>query len=258
MEKLKIICAFLGILTVQNVSAQIVVGGNETKADEPKVVQEKPREKKVFTKTGNNALVFHFNRSNSFRILKENEGLFADSLGYRANETQIKVNSFGLGYRTNLAKSLNFGLGLYFMQNGEGYTMPERPDTAFSYISVYRHTAMPLYLEYTYGKDIQFVGIAGVMPAMFFNSNQKIMTTDSLNAEKTVNVKTKNGSSDFNSVTFSAFIGVGVNFRYADSWCFYIRPEYRFQLNSTYSKTSPYIHKATAFGLSFGLNYILD
>jgi PPE-repeat protein len=117
---------------------------------------------------------------------------------------------------------------------------------------------MPITLEYRYGKEIQIVGTVGIMPSMFLNSEKVIQTTDSNKVEKTETIKTKTGSQDFNSFVVSGFVGLGVNIRYSNNWSLFFRPEYRFQLNSSYTKFSPYIHKSRAFGVSFGFNFILD
>ncbi|MBU2018576.1 MAG: outer membrane beta-barrel protein, partial [Bacteroidetes bacterium] len=257
MEKLKIICTLLGFLTVEAVSAQIVVGGEEKKNEEEKKIELVDLDQNENASENYNSLTFHFNRSRTFRSLTVNEGLFGDSLRDRAKEKPLNTWSFGLGYQTKISKSVFFGAGLHLLQNGEQFQLEEQPDTAYSYVMLYRYTAMPLSLEYRYGKAIQLVGTAGIAPSMFLNATKIINATDSNKVETTETIKIKSGSQEYNAFVVSAFVGIGVNIAYSAKWSLYIRPEYRFQINSSYSKTSPYIHKSNAFGVSFGLNYIL-
>jgi hypothetical protein len=257
MEKLKTILALLTLLTSLNFNAQIVVGGEEEKPKkEEKAVVEQLNTVNTREVEGTTQLYFNFNRSKTFRTLLENGPIYGKPLGERENEVALGLWSMGVGFRSELKYGLQFGAGIGYMTNGEQYSY-EEPDTSFKYQSKYRYITMPLMLNYHCGNLIQFVSGVGVIPGMFMNFTQDQQSVTRQNLQSKETIKEKGGSQSYNAFIFSGFINAGVQLKYSKFWSLYIVPEYRIQLNNSFQKNQPFIHKANAFGVNFGLVYQL-
>ena len=218
--------------------------------------KEEPEIKEIMitpVKVSNNEIYFVSNWSNTNRSLSVNEGLFADSLGDRANEVNLNTWSFGLGLRNRLHKHFGWEGGIWFLRNGESYNF-EDTDTAYMYNTTYSYIGMPVKASFLYGEDIQLIASAGVIPQMFMRYKQDIEYTDSQNTTTKESVKTNSG---YNSFVMSAVFNVGGKVKFGNRWSLIVLPEYRLQLNSSYQKTDSYIHKGRAFGVTFGLTMSL-
>ncbi len=237
---------FLVVLTVFFTlfsEAQILV-------EEGKPVNEKPvKEIKKSETTGQTAVYAISNWSKTFRTLESNTGYFGDTLGTRVDETLIQNWSFGLGLRNRINRFLVWDGGMYFSRNGEQYAFAGT-DTTFAYQTTYSYIGMPLRLNLSMGKDVQWHIGAGLLPQMFVQYSQKQQWTTTLNSSDSQVIKTNSG---YNPFVISAIFNAGVQFNFASGWGLIISPELRIQLNSTYQKQAAYIHKARTYGVSFGL-----
>lgn len=257
MEKLKHLLGLLTLLTSMYSQSQILVGGEENKdSKEDKPLVENSGVKPQREMDNNTSLHFHFNRSRTFRSLTPNDGIFGDSLGKRGDEEAIKSWAFALRFQTVIAKGFEFGAGLGYQSNGEKY-LYQGNDSSFTYTTVYRYISMPLILSYHVGDEFRVTGYAGIVPAAFVSSKRNQTSVNEKNTSISSDTLIKTGSSDYNSFVVSGVIGAYASLKYSKYWSIYVGPEYRFQMNSTYSKYNPYIHKARAFGVSFGLIYQL-
>jgi hypothetical protein len=199
--------------------------------------------------TGQTSIYAISNWSKTFRTLDPNSGYFGDSLGTRADETLIQNWSFGLGLRNRINRFLVWDGGMYFNRNGEQYAFVGM-DTTFSYQTTYGYIGMPLRINLSMGKEIQWHVGVGLLPQMFVQYSQKQQWTTTLNSSDSQEIKTKSG---YNPFVISAIFNAGVQFNFASGWGVIISPELRIQLNSSYQKQATYIHKARAYGVSFGL-----
>lgn len=259
MEKAKYLVALWALLTSPILFSQIV-GGGEPKKEETKKVEDplvkkagKESKREVDNQT---QLYFNTNWSNSYRKLSPNSGLFAGELGKRVDEKNANFWSFGLGFRNKLSEHLQLSAGLGFVKNGEKYAFVGT-DTSFNYVSTYRYVSMPIVLNFTYGKDIQFFVGAGFMPQMTLKYTQEQNWTNPDQVKSSYTVKLKGTDPSFNPVTVSALFNAGVQLKYSQFWSIYLSPEVRYQLSSSYSKTSPFVHKAYTIGFNVGLTYQL-
>lgn len=242
---MKNIVLFLFLLIQLTVLGQIEI--SEETQNEIKEINPIPK------KPSNSEIYFVTNWSTTNRSLTENEGLFSDSLGTRADETSLNTWSFGLGMRNRLNKYLGWEGGIWFLRNGESYLF-EGSDSTYMYNSTYSYIGMPLKLSFLYGDDFQLIASAGLIPQMFIKYRQDIEWTDSNNTKDKETIKTNSGYSSF---VMSAVFNVGGKVKFGDRWSLIVLPEYRLQLNSSYLKNDPYIHKGRAFGVTFGLTMAL-
>lgn len=195
----------------------------------------------------------HANWSLTNRSLKENEGLFGDSLGVRANETGLNTWSFGFGIRSKINRHLGWEGGLNFIRNGESYSF-SGTDTSYKYTTSYSYIAMPVKANFTFGDNIQFITAAGLVPQMFIQYRNKGGFTGSDNLTGQFDNKTNSGYSTF---VLSAAFNLGVQAKLGSRTKVFVIPEYRMQMTSTYLNTNAYIHKGRAIGLNLGLSFIL-
>ncbi len=237
---------FLVVLTFfvsLNADSQILL-------EEAKPAKDKPvKELSQTASVGQTAVYAITNWSKTFRTLESNTGYFGESLGTRADETLIQNWSFGLGLRNRINRFLVWDGGMYFSRNGEQYAFAGI-DTTFAYQTTYSYIGMPLRINLSMGKDIQWHIGAGLLPQMFVQYTQKQQWTTTLNSSDSQVIKTNSG---YNPFVISAIFNAGVQFNFASGWGVIISPELRIQLNSTYQKQAAYIHKARAYGISFGL-----
>lgn len=189
------------------------------------------------------------NWSTTFRTLEPNSGYFGDSLGTRADETSVKNWSFGLGLRNRINRFLVWDGGLFFSRNGEQYAFVGQ-DTSFSYQTTYSYIGMPLRINLSMGKDIEWHVGAGLLPQMFMQYGQNQHWTTPLGSSENRMIKTNSG---YTPVVVSAVFNAGVQFNFSNGWGLIVSPELRIQLNSTYLKQDAYVHKARCYGVSFGL-----
>lgn len=204
-------------------------------------------------KESNSELYFVSNWSRTNRTLTENEGLFGDSLGTRADETYLDKWSFGIGMRNKINNFLLWEGGIHFIRNGESYLF-EASDTSFHYETSYSYIGMPVKIGYYYGDDFQVFANAGLVPQMFLRYQQAQDWTTSNNTKADTLIKTTSGYSSF---VLGAVFNVGFKMNFGKNWSLLVSPEYRMNLTSSYTKQAAYIHKGRAFGVTFGLTYKL-
>jgi hypothetical protein len=229
------------LLFAFEMSAQIIM-------EEGKSTPEK-KDKVKSNSVGQTSIYAISNWSKTNRSLESNAGYFGDTLGRRADETFIQNWSFGLGLRNRINRFLVWDGGMYFSRNGEQYAFTGT-DTSFAYQTTYSYIGMPLRLNLSMGKEIQWHLGAGLLPQMFVQYSQKQQWTTTLNSSDSQVVKTNSGYSPF---VLSAIFNAGVQFNFSNGWGVLISPEIRIQLNSSYLKQATYIHKARCYGVSFGL-----
>ncbi len=259
--QIRIIFLFLLIfLTVSNAFGQIVI---EEKPN-PEKTEEKKESELFGTANRNNdrdvdsvtRLYFNSNWSKSYRELVPNGDLFGEDLGKRADEVSANFWSFGVGLRNRLGKHFELEVGLGYMRNGERYSFT-LSDTNYNYTTRYNFISMPIVAYYTYGSGIKFLAGAGFVPQLFMSQVQNTTWKTTNNTPGETDVKTKSGTNEFASFTSSILFRVGIELKYSNYWALYLIPEYRQQVSSTYGKTSPYTHRANAFGFNLGLTYLL-
>ncbi len=227
-------------------NSQIVIG-NESSRNQKKV---SPKNSKSLTnQDGNTTLCLTANRSTTFRQLKENSGLFGDTLGNRAGEKALKTWSFSIGFQNRIGQHLQWGGGISLLKNGEQYEF-KASDTSYSYTTVYSYIGMPIKINYLWGNVVKFYVGTGLVPQLLSGYQQQKKWTTSKNAIIKETDKNKVGFSPF---VLSAFFNAGISLNFNNEWGVLIVPEYRLQLNSSYLKYDKFIHKANALGISFGL-----
>lgn len=238
---LLLVCFFF---LFQSIS-QVVIGESQstkksrsTKKDVPKKVQD-----------GSTLLYFLVNASNTSRLLKENTGLFGDSLGKRADEKPLKIWSYAVGFQNRISKHFLWDGGISIVRNGERYQFTG-VDTSYSYQSSYSYIGMPIRVNYVVGKQVRFYVGGGLIPQIFTGYKQAVAWKTSKNATVNETIKTKIGYAPF---VLSAVVNTGFLLDFSNGWGLMVSPEIRFQLNSSYLKYEKYIHKARAYGVSFGL-----
>ena len=191
------------------------------------------------------------NWSQTSRKLSSNDGLFGEELGKRAEEDVLNTWSYFLGIRGAMKHGFFWEGGMAYLQNGESYRYKDPlSDSTFSYKTTYSYIGMPLKLNYSYGNAFRIYCGAGLLPQLFFEfkQNQQWSTPD--NGSSSNDISSKNGCNTF---VLSAIASVGFDISVHRNWRLFLAPELRWQLNSSYSKQDAYIHKARAYGVTFGL-----
>lgn len=259
MQKSTIVLLFLSLLTIFNGFSQVVIGDKEPEEKTEKKNPIDRRNRKTNRELDSvTQIYFNTNWSTTYRNLKPNGDLFGDELGTRADETAANFWSFGFGLRNQLSKHFTLEVGLGLARNGEKYAFDDpNSDSSFNYTNRYTFITMPIVGYYTYGKEVKFLAGAGLMPQLFMNQRQEQTFTSAKNTKGKEEIITKSGTALHNSFAASAVFRVGVQLSYSPYWSIYFMPEYRLQLSSTYGKTTPFVHKATAIGFNLGLTYQL-
>ena len=196
-------------------------------------------------KVKSSAIVYS-NWSSTSRKLVVNDGLFGDSLGERANEVKDKYWSFGLGFRSDFSKHFMWEGGVSFQQNGEKYNY-YGTDTSYHYRSKYMYISMPIKMYFKYGKSFRAIAGVGVVPQMFVKFKQSLDWTGPVTNNGNEVVKTTIG---YNPFVVSAVFNVGVEMDFSEKITFFLIPEYKVQLTSSYLRNNSYKH----FGRSLGFN----
>ena len=197
-------------------------------------------------------LVFEAQTMSTFRTLKVNEGLFADSIGLRSEEDRNTFTSFKIGFNAPINKSFQFEGGLSFVRNGENYAF-DGGDTTFNYVNTYRYIGMPLGVNFKRGEDFQFIAGAGIMPGLFISYTQDQTWISKTNTPGDSIVKIRSGNSDFNSIVLSGYVQAGVQLKLSQNYSVFVLPRYRLQFTNSYGRFNGLIHNANAWGVSYGL-----
>ena len=194
------------------------------------------------------------NWSRNSRKLIENDnnnGIYADPLGTRGDESFLNTWSFGIGIKQRVHEYLTWEGGITYIQNGEFYLF-EGVDTLHSYQTTYSYITMPVKAFFTYGNTVRFYAGGGLVPKMFLNYKQDQVFVDAVNNETTEEFKTQNG---FNSFALSAVANIGVQLNLGKKMSVLFMPEYRFQLTTSNEKSDSYKHFNRAIGFNVGLTY---
>ena len=190
------------------------------------------------------------------RMLTENSGLFGKPLGERANENPLITGGFTVGLRNKIKKNFWLDFGASLARNGESYDYKsEINDSSYSYKTNYNYFAIPIKLQYITAGKFKFVAGLGLQPQLFMGFKQKNEWIDSENVNGN---STITDNKQINFFTISALANIGFSWQIKPKVSFYFLPEVRTQLNSTYQKQAPYIHKGMFLGIqtgfSFGIN----
>lgn len=232
---------FILVLISKNSYSQVEITREST--------DDEKKEEKLSELDGNTEVFFLANWSNCSRNLLINEGLFAEPLGERENEESLNTWSFGLGFRNQFLKKMYWEGGISYLRNGESYLF-EESDTMYNYQTRYAYISMPVKVYYTMGNDFKFYFGGGLIPQLFSSYQQNIKYRTTQNSEVQEEIKTFNG---INSFVLSIALNAGMQVKLGNKWSVFLFPEYRYQLNSTYSTTEPYKHYNRAIGLNMGL-----
>ncbi len=235
------------------VFAQIEVATPAPEEKEEAVAQILPEKEG----TGTTEVIGYAGWGSSNRVLIENpakSGIFADSLGERANEGSLNIWSFGIGLRSQIHRGLWWQGGLSILRNGESYDFRDT-DTSFSYQTSYTYIAMPLKLAYVYEMGIvKLYASGGIVPQMFFRYRQEQQWETKLNATGDATIKENTG---YNTFVMSWVGSIGAQVKTGKNMSIFLEPEYRHQFISSYTKTDGYQHFGRVFGLNMGLVYTL-
>lgn len=185
------------------------------------------------------------------RLLIENEGLFGDSLGQKAQEEGLNAWSFGLIMRNRFHPHFAWTGGIRYLQNGETYRF-EEGDSLYAYENKYRYVSMPIRLEFFYGKRFGVSAGVGIEPQMLSGFNQALRYKDSLGVEQEENFSAKDG---FSSFVLSVNATIGMYYCINRQFTVHLTPEYRRQLTSSFDKYAPYKHYGYAWGVNLMLGY---
>lgn len=231
---------------------QIIVGG-EDPVEQTDKKEEKGRDSLKRPPASQNqastSIYFITNYSLNNRTLSENGELFGDTLGPRADEFGLKSWSFAVGLQNKLSENFFWDGGIGWYRNGEQYLF-EETDTMFAYQNIYNYVVMPIRINAAFGETLRWSIGAGLMPQMFagYRQEQQWKTTTSSTGDETI--KTTIG---YNSFLISTLFNASITIDMSMGWSLLISPEARFQLNTSYGKYSPYIHKNRSYGVTFGL-----
>lgn len=241
-----IILFWLLLFSICSGQAQVVIGGEST---EVKNTPESPKDTVTKKMDGSTSVYFISNWSRTDRVLESNGDIYGDPLGKRADETSLDTWSFGIGLRNKINDHFYWDGGISYSRNGESYMFKET-DTSYSYQTTYSYIGMPLRINYTVGKEIQWYVGAGLIPQMFTKYKRETQWTTSGNATFEETFKTKSG---YNPFVISAVFNTGILLNMNNGWSLVLSPEIKIQLNSSYPELDGYVHKARAYGITFGL-----
>ncbi|MBM3452116.1 MAG: hypothetical protein FJX84_03115 [Bacteroidetes bacterium] len=198
-----------------------------------------------------NHIYAFINRTNTFRMLVPNEDFIPGNLGERVNEKSLNTYSFGIGLKGYVVKNLIWDGGMTYIQNGEQYNFESATnDSTFAYQTYYKYIAMPLKLNFTFGKSVRIFGGAGILPKLFLNYKQKQQWETVLGSRESNVIQTKDG---FNTFVTSAIFNLGISLHSKNGYGIFINPEYRLQLQNSLGKTSYFKHKSSGLGISLGI-----
>lgn len=191
-----------------------------------------------------------------FRTLTSNKGYFGEPLGERERETPLFTGGFTVGMKTRITGKLFLDFGISMAKNGEAYDYKSTTsDSAYSYKSNYTYFAIPIKLQFVTGQKVKFMAGAGLQPQMYTGYKQVINWTDVDNVKSEQTIKDGN---DFNFFTIAAVANLGIQWQFSKHVSVYLLPEFRYQLNSTYGKQAPYIHKGLFYGAQLGFSFGLS
>jgi hypothetical protein len=211
---------------------------------------DKKKEKSI---DGSSSIRFGTNWSYTMRKLSENEAPYGDSLGNRATETNLNCWSFGLGVTNKLNAHLSWTGAIAYLKNGENYSFTEEAlDSTFRSTTTYSYLALPLQLDFSFGKSVVFYAGVGVAPQILsrYKQDRSWKVGDSAEKEEIWKVKPDYGPNMF-VLSFISHCGMQLNLD--NTWGVFFEPQLRLQLTSTYQTQDSYIHKNRSYGFNFGI-----
>ncbi len=236
-------------LALLQASAQITTGKPTIDIEKPdSVILKTPSSTSLYLGAGSN---------NSFRKLVPNDEPYGKPLGYRENETNIKIWSFELGLRNQINSYLQFDGGLSLERFGETYTstpQAQTGDSTYSYINHYSYISIPLQLYGTIGTDFKLYGGAGLQPGIVGGFNREITITDSIGNAKTEEINQPDQLSGF---ILNARFSAGLQWKWSKYAGVYVNYTYQLGLTSTLEKQDPYKHYPRTGGIRFGLYFVI-
>lgn len=251
MDLLNIFRALLVLIFTAFASQAQIESGKVTPPQKtaPAAKDTTARKPKVRFENPDNSLYFGAGFGMATRSLTENTGLFAEPLGERAKETAIFTNNYFVGMRIRLHRQLHVDLGVSSAKNGEAYSY-EQADSAFSYVSTYRHFAVPLRLQYVSNGNFKLIAGAGIQPQMFLKYKQEQEWTNKKGISGSQTISERNGYTQF---TIAALANLGFQWQFGSNASLLVLPQASWQLNSSLSDQSPYIHKGIVYSVQVGL-----
>lgn len=211
---------------------------------------EKKTKKKVKTDT---ELYFGVSPAYTYRTLTINDGLFAQPIGHRVNETAKWTTGFNVGIRNKISEHVKLEIGAGYSSNEEYFDFTEN-DSVFRYTNTYRNLTFPIRLAYTYGEDISFYTGIGIIPKAFLSMKREETVLDTNRREETtISIEREK----FNLFLVDAVITVGTQIKLNPNYGLFAMIEARRQLNNNYNRQSAYIRKPYALGFNVGIEIYL-
>ncbi|HLV42308.1 MAG TPA: hypothetical protein VKY37_08520 [Brumimicrobium sp.] len=229
-------------------NAQIIT--NDAKKEETKKVKEDKFEIKTPRGT---ELYFGVSPAYTYRTLEVNEGIFAQPIGERENETALWTTGFNIGVRNKISDFLKLEFGVGYSSNKEAYDYTQS-DSVFKYNNTYRSISFPIRLAYTYGDEISFYGGIGIIPQAFISMKHEETTLDINKNEQTIKTIERD---KFNMFLIDAVATVGTQVKLNHRYGVFAMVEARRQLNNNFTSQSPYIRKPFALGFNLGIEIYL-
>lgn len=193
--------------------------------------------------------------STTFRTLDSAKTAFGESLGYRTDEEKLKTWSFNGGYRSPINNFLTLDIGFNLNQSGEKYAYDDpNSDSTYTYRNRYRDFGIPIQVYASYGKSFRWFIGGGIQAHMAISYNQEIKYTQENGSPFE---SEKNSTEILNSLTFSAQVSGGFQWRWNKAISVYFVPSYVFGLSNQYAKQEAYVYKRRVMEWKFGLCYNL-
>lgn len=251
--RLLLILLFISSFSFSQIETGKVKSKEEKKEKEKKSKEKAPRPVKEANYDPGTVFYLGGSLGYGYRTLKPNDGYFGEPLGERQHEEPLFTGGAALGMRTRLASHLYLDFGIALAKNGEQYSYEDASsDSSYAYKTHYTQFAVPVKLQFVTGKKVRFVAAAGLQPQMFLGYRQTIKWTDSDNVNSTQTIK---DATDINLFTIAGVANAGIEWQFSKAASLYLLPEFRYQLNSTFGKQAPYIHKGSFYGLQFGFSF---
>lgn len=218
-------------------------------------VRDSVRPKRIPT-DGTDEFTFYLGASyvKADRLLAGNDNLlFSQALGERANETSLNTWSYQLGLRNQITRWFAYDAAVSLERNGESYSFrASDSDSSYSYKTHYNYVGIPIQFYATYGKDLRFFLGGGIQPELYIGYRQDIRYTTADNKENSSKVTKFDKAESF---LLGVMASAGVQYRLGRLSSIYLIPGMLWNLNSSYNDQSPYSHKARNFTLKFGLAF---
>ncbi len=199
--------------------------------------------------TARTSVIVYANWSSTYRLLKVNEGLFAQPIGVRADEKHASFWSYGIAFQSEISNHFMWEGGLALQRNGEKYSL-EESDTLYSYTTRYSYISMPIKFYYKRGKTVKWIAGVGIVPQIFLGYKQDVNWKKTNGVEGSEAIKETIG---YNSFVLSSVFNLGVELEMNENWSIFFLPEYKLQLTNGYGEKKSYKHFARAIGFNLGL-----